>query len=199
MTNKHTHSWIGIYTESGKLLRIDCRHCTDNRSFGRAAKANRIELRAARLAGAETADGRDAATRAEIQGYSAHLNGDDPRSAAEWAGWLEREILVQGAPSKIDEDALIAALAHCPDREPPADFKERVIAAIDEAEQERCVDEQTRHDVAASVARHAELDSVDQSEPVPAPEATLRDVNTDEEPTHVGDVDARFDSTEVEP
>jgi len=177
---KHTHDWIGVYTADGKLLRIDCRHCTDNRSFGRAAKADRIELRAARLAADSTIH-----TDAEHFGYVSHADGVFPRVGL--AGFLEREISMQGAPSKIDEDALIAAIAHCPDREPAPDWKERVLEACD------AIDEQTRHDVAASVARHAELDSVDQSEPDPAPEAALCDVNTDEEPTHVGAVDDRFD------
>jgi len=255
---KHQHDWIGVCTADGKLLRIDCRHCTSNRSFGRAAKADRVELRAARLAADSSLS-----TPAEETGYVKHADSGDPKSAAEWAGWLEREIAMQAAaewagwlereiamqdaPSKINEDALIAAIAHCPDREPAPDWKERVLEECD------AIDEQTRHDVSASVARHAGLtevpgererlsptprydiddpdsvnpisgltnrrideiaddylresmcdgddsvlDSVDQSEPVPAPEATLRDVDTDEEPTHVGDVDARFDSTETE-
>lgn len=84
-----------------------------------------------------------------------------------------------------------------------------LVHAIDNCYAEQSVTEQTRHDVAASVARHAALepdapdplppidvetdstDGIDQSEPAQADEATLRDV--DDEPTHAGAVDDRFD------
>jgi hypothetical protein len=153
-----------------------------------------LEIRAAELAlGAEN-------TLAEHDGYIAHFDGGDPPDDG-WAGWLEREIstnltdLERENEERIKET--IAEIAHSP---PPDGWKERVLEECD------AVDEQTRHDVAASVARHADwdqlgesLDTIDQSEPTPAPEAPLHDVHSDDEPTHVGTtVDDRFDATEVE-
>lgn len=84
--------------------------------------------------------------------------------------------------ARPDMGALIAELAHAP---PPDGYKERVLEECDKVDAEN-FDLQ----VASS------LDTIDQSEPTPAPEAQLHDVHSDDETTHVGaePVDDRFDN-----
>ena len=84
--------------------------------------------------------------------------------------------------ARPDMGALIAELAHAP---PPPDWQERVNAECDKID-------------APNFDLHAasSLDTIDQSEPTPAPEAQLHDVHSDDETTHVGaaPVDDRFDN-----
>lgn len=118
---------------------------------------------------AELALDASSATPAENDGYMAHVNGFDPEPDG-WAGWLEREI-------GIRDLEIISAIASTPEVEPSPGWDERVVAAIDEADRDT-------------------LDGIDQSDPV-VPEAPLVEaVDIHSEPTHVAEVDSRFDQTE---
>ena len=191
MRKNNKNTWRAVVDQDGALVAMTDEH-GKMQSIGYSDESPphvALEIRAAELAlGADN-------TLVEHDGYMAHLNDQDIPEGGE-AGWLEREIALVGAHSDLIE--LIAA---APGRVPSdPNWQDKVRAECD------AVDEQTRHDVAASVARHADwdqlgesLDTIDQSEPTPAPEAPLHDVHSDDEPTHVGTtVDDRFDATEVE-
>jgi hypothetical protein len=104
----------------------------------------------------------------------------DPKLRAEWFA----------RPEPTDED-LVAMVVSAPPIPLPDGWQAKVHAECDK------LDEQTRHDVAASVARHFEMDESHKHEPVVFAPAIG---NTDDEPTHVGAVvvDALFDQTESE-
>jgi hypothetical protein len=106
-------------------------------------RAVRIEIRAAKLA-AEWQ--RHPETKAEMAGYRAHAEDVDP-SERGLAGWLARQIVHHNHyhfAAKIEEHlASVDSLAP-----PPPEWQAKVLAECDR------VDEQTRHDVAASVVRH---------------------------------------------
>jgi hypothetical protein len=160
-----------------------------------------VEIRAAELALNEQTQ-----TDAEELGYEAHLYGTSPPDDG-WAGWLERAILVHDLDRAAERRKL----------EDP-NWQDRVHEACDEvdAANAKC---DADNELLASAARGGPfwgvnktapdprnlvglsdfvptLDSVDQSDPTPAPEVPLHDVHSDEEATHVGDVDERFDRTE---
>jgi hypothetical protein len=141
-----------------------------------------VEIRAAELVSYDARQDPD-----DYSGYLAHLNGTDPPPAG-LAGWLEREILVHDEPERLTD-----AIARIGEGSQPApDWQERVFEKCDEVDRERA----SAPLGALKELTAATLDSVDQSDPTPAPEVPLHDVHSDEEVTHVGDVDARFDRTE---
>lgn len=197
--------------------------------------AVRLEMRAARLALGDAWP-----TDADVAGYQAHFDGTDVKRGG-WAGWLDRELSTHdeqqdptpglGSPDgfaaaiEAEHAKLATLLTQLPEHEPPPEWQQRVLAECDR------IDEQTRHDVAQSVARHSELepsescehrdsygplesegvcilcgtvtvadavlDGIDQSEPT-TPTDTVRTAsrgprNTDNEATHVGAVDERFE------
>jgi len=165
---EHKHKWVGVYRDNNELLRIECHvpGCSEYRSLGVAARANPIEVRAAELA-----YGTYLSSRPEQRGYAANEADTVPRSKAEWAGWLKREILTAGRDMPVPA--------------PSPDWQAGVLAQCD------VIDEQRRHDVAASVARHADMD------PMTCP-VVPGDFNGPHGDLPVVTVDEQFDRTDVE-
>lgn len=94
--------------------------------------------------------------------------------------------------AKPDIGALVAEIAHAP---PPPDWQAKVNAECDK------LDEHTRHDVAASVARHSVLcvGSGTDDDPLTTFTTQFKAAHADDEPTQVATVvDERFDGSEVE-
>jgi hypothetical protein len=184
-------NWAAVYDENGRHI------ATRNgrgemKSLGYSDESPphvALEIRAAELAlGADN-------TLAEHDGYMAHFDGKDPSDDG-WAGWLEREIgtgltdLERENEERI-KDRVKEELGKLPQDPPPPEWQAKVHSECDKID-------------AAHFDLQAEssLDTIDQSEPAPAPEAQLHDVHSDDETTHVGEapvvVDALFDQTESE-
>lgn len=209
---KSKTKWIRVFDSEDQHVRTDSIG-TDRRERKSLGPSNdksaavKIEMRAAELELACAG-----ASEAETRGYRAHMMVDDVPDGGE-AGWLEREISCAGDSAEgldyphawvwdvtrpvavqypyaiaqseattqfnalcdghlADVEALIVNVAPAP---PPPGWQAKVHAACD------AIDEQTSH---------ADLDGIDQSEPTPPTDAPL--VDTDDEATHVGSIDERF-------
>lgn len=162
--------------------------------------AVRIEMRAAELNATARASNSD-----NMAGYAAHfLDRDPPRRAKLdwWAGWLDREM-------SLDRKLEVAA---GPDPTPGLGSPDAFYAAVEKEHADvgaliAKLPELTPSDphwqdrVLDQIDREASLDSVDQSEPMQPPEVPLVDIpdrHSDDEATHVGAVDARFDDSDKE-
>lgn len=171
MTRK---KWIRVYDGENQHVRTDSIGADrrEHKSLGRSndKPANvKVEIRAATLAMSWCRQ-----TEEDYEGWRSHrLHGDVSRFGL--AGWLEREISTHDErqerlakerrqaehdAASSDFNALCdghlanveAPIANVASAPPPLGWQAKVHAACD------VVDEQTRHDVAQSVARHAEID-----------------------------------------
>lgn len=216
---KSKTKWIPVYDGDGKHI-ATFNGRGEMKSLGHSDEtAVRDEIRAVELQRCPHA------TKGEYNGYLAHLNGADVPDDG-WAGWLEREIsthddrqeqeakehwqaeqtaasadfnaLCDGHLANVEN--LIAKVSPAP---PPPDWQAKVHAACD------AIDEQTRHDVAAIVARHAEFDPMTcpivpgdfngphGADPHASFTAKFQSTHADDEPTQVATVvDALFDGSE---
>lgn len=139
-------------------------------------RAVRIEIRAAELNQIARP-----ATKRNMAGYSAHFRDvDPPRNAGLdwWAGWLDREMSID------------------------AEYEEgrQTDVTLSEASEAKLVDLVAQLPAVPHSDPHWQdrvLDAIDQAEPATPDEAQLVDMpdrDSDEETTHVGAVDDRFDN-----
>lgn len=221
---KSKTKWVPVFDSDGKHV-ATVSAAGEMKSLGHSDEAAvRDEIRAVEL------QSKPHSTKGEYDGYLAHLHGTDVPCDG-WAGWLEREINTHDAQQEqeakerwqaeqaaatasfnalcdghlADVEALIVNVAPAP---PPPGWQAKVHAACD------AIDEQTRHDVAASVVRHDAMGdlipvdpdwrekvdamfSVPQSDPHASFTAKFQTEHADDEPTQVATVvDERFDGSE---
>lgn len=196
--------WIRVYDGENQHVRTDSIGTArrEHKSLGRSndKTANvKVEIRAATLAMSWCKQNNSDYCGWEMHRYGRYL---DAKSRS-WAGWLEREISTHDEQQSVESirqseatasfnalceghlenvEALLANVASAP---PPPGWQAKVHAACD------AIDEQTRHDVAASVARHSEMD------PHATFTALFKSTHADDEPTQVATVvDALFDGSE---
>jgi hypothetical protein len=206
MTNhKYSRVWVPVYDGNGKHV-ATMNANGECKSLGYSPEDSPpevvVEIRAAELVEFDVRQDPD-----DYSGYLAHLNGTDPPPSG-LAGWLEREILLHDEPDRPTD----AIARPGEDGQPAPEWQKRVFEKCDEVDREAAsglelaMFECERTGRGVPVANeacdldgpaHAEpLDAIDQSDPTPAPEVPLHDVHSDEETTHVGAVDDRFDRTE---
>lgn len=156
-------------------------------------RAVRIEIRAAELNQIARP-----ATKLNMAGYSAHFrDADPPRNAGLewWAGWLDREMSVNAGldwwAGWLDREMSI-----------DAEYEEgrQTDVTLSEASEAKLVDLVAQLPAVPHSDPHWQdrvLDAIDQAEPATPDEAQLVDMpdrDSDEETTHVGAVDDRFDN-----